>query len=939
MEGSQLASDIVRFELFGKFKVACNGREVELPDYRYLTYLKLLLLSGQTHLHQKDIPGSPSEDQIRDIVDKANLDKVDGQGGRYGLLRETGLELRFRSGAGVYLKGEWTCDLVEFETIWRSRSATDLDTLEIALLTYADGIDRQLCSDPPAWLPKRIAKIEAKKEDIYREIAARRTQQSRHPSGLQEPVRPLLEIPLPTTNPDRREARRFHYGERVVPLTGREEELAQLTQFMDSPDSFRWWALVGGAGSGKSRLSLELMLSARGAGWDVGAWALDDHFARWLDWVPQQNNLVVVDYVVERFSAVQNQLRKLARTKFASTVKSKVRVLLLERNASDLWWQGLTAEDSVEDKSVLDSLHSRRPLELRALDLASITEIIATKSPGISESRREILARLFLTTIDRQGRPLFAAMFAEAYRDERDLASKSRWSELDLTRTILQKEVRRWRSAGVRDEDLNLLVMSTITGEIALKYLEGETLSKLVRDGLLTASWDDQKMEALATLGEEWNPFRPRMTAMQPDFLGEFFVLERLGGTLRLDAAHAPLPQQIAVDARNLLAACWRIADGASLAFQLRSLADHHQVAIDLGLDEPPAGVSASIFAYRNLLRAGKSFRRGFELLDRVEQECSNLDAAVYNVLIDKASSLAEAKLVVERMFKNGVMPTTYTLNSVVAKSASYAEMLEIAKTMESRGCAADVVTFNSLLEKAPQTEAPELLKEMVRREILPSVVTFNTLMTKSASFEEVTGFYQQMRSSGLTPTSVTLRILIQRSPDVAQARKFLKEAISKGIRVDAHTYNTLIGKGMFAEGLETLSDLLAKDIKPIPQTFNYLLSKTTSREEFELGLDIMKDHGFFPGSQIIIDYIAKASSLDAALPMTMQLARQGLGMQAQVVAALVAKANSLGEATQMLDEIGREYPDIAKIRAEPVVLAVLEKKAKQPTNRHGADE
>lgn len=56
----------------------------------------------------------------------------------------------------------------------------------------------------------------------------------------------------------------------AVPFVGREAELGALQGWLDGPDAVRVRCVTGGAGSGKTRLALELCALAEATGWDVG---------------------------------------------------------------------------------------------------------------------------------------------------------------------------------------------------------------------------------------------------------------------------------------------------------------------------------------------------------------------------------------------------------------------------------------------------------------------------------------------------------------------------------------------------------------------------------------------------------------------------------------------------------------------------------------------
>lgn len=123
----------VRFELFGGFRVLVDGQEVQLPEQAYLSYLRLIVMSGSVRRWQTD-------DRARDVLLKANKPPRMGLGGRYNFHALTGLKLNYSEGVGVFMEGDWTSDVEEFENIWESRRRASEPDLVRAEMLYRTGI-------------------------------------------------------------------------------------------------------------------------------------------------------------------------------------------------------------------------------------------------------------------------------------------------------------------------------------------------------------------------------------------------------------------------------------------------------------------------------------------------------------------------------------------------------------------------------------------------------------------------------------------------------------------------------------------------------------------------------------------------------------------------------------------------------------------------------
>jgi DNA polymerase III delta prime subunit len=138
----------------------------------------------------------------------------------------------------------------------------------------------------------------------------------------------------------------------VVPFVGRDREVARLKEWCEDEGSVPVRMLTGAGGVGKTRLAEHAMGVLRRAGWEcsavdegleAGAWeAARDGTARRV--------LLVVDYAETR-TGLADLLRSVAR----EPVKSRVRVLLVARDAGE-WWDALGMH-SAAVRSLLEGVH------------------------------------------------------------------------------------------------------------------------------------------------------------------------------------------------------------------------------------------------------------------------------------------------------------------------------------------------------------------------------------------------------------------------------------------------------------------------------------------------------------------------------------------------------------------------------------------------------
>lgn len=156
----------------------------------------------------------------------------------------------------------------------------------------------------------------------------------------------------------------------AVPLVGREKELGELEAWLEKDEPVSVHAIVGGAGSGKTRLALELCRRAEDRGWQAGFVSADEieRFAEHepIDaWDRDGPALVVVDYAARSARSLNRVLRGLVGRPQAH----KVRFLVLERHAEREggWWAELRRIEGSSEDAVLDWFTGTVPRQLASL--------------------------------------------------------------------------------------------------------------------------------------------------------------------------------------------------------------------------------------------------------------------------------------------------------------------------------------------------------------------------------------------------------------------------------------------------------------------------------------------------------------------------------------------------------------------------------------------
>ncbi len=380
------------------------------------------------------------------------------------------------------------------------------------------------------------------------------------PQGPEEPI-----LILPDSNPA---VSWLPFSARVTAFVGRDNERAELEQFLRADRKFSWSLITGAAGTGKSRLALEICRDVR-LGWNAGFLSRTDDFRRWSYFRPAQPTLIVIDYVASRAMDASSAVLQLTRS--ASHFPNPVRILLVERDQGS-WWSRFLREDSQSECAELVASQHGEPLRVGPLSSAALRSIAADVARSQKTSWSASTERTFdarMRTLDPLDRPLFGMIAAAYPRGEAaDAVADSK-----VLRLVLKNEAAR-RAQAIPDDERrqkieNLMTLATFVGGLlprsdGFSFLSETDVASLVPVPELI----DPRMYrdvVAATSGEAV------LAGLQPDILGERFVLDRLtagGGASQV--------------AKRLLAAAWRVQPDDLCEFVVRAASDFPG---DAGLD------------------------------------------------------------------------------------------------------------------------------------------------------------------------------------------------------------------------------------------------------------------------------------------------------------------------------------------------------------------
>jgi len=385
----------------------------------------------------------------------------------------------------------------------------------------------------------------------------------------------------------------FHYTSPVVDTIGREKEKEQLRSFLTGGQGFRWMQLAGVGGQGKSRLALQLVIQAANDKWAAG-FLYDEELKAFTKtagaWQPDRPHLIVLDYIIGRERSISRLMRAFWENR--EKYQHPVRLLLLERQR---WDAGNTAKpqetpkmaalpapnrssspirSAVEELTAAPQAQTRAPEAGRGaaewfvkacgaadeyvrnvLQMAYLPSVIEldgmrdTELVWIVRRVAQLSGRAHLPQTDRfisdqldrldsAGRPLFAYLLGLAFSTSEEGGA---WADReDLLNYVLRREQRQRWSAYFEGEPpaigddipaMRLAVLATI--------VRGFDFRERMLAELVHPINSDLRRQALALnagqiAASEQGPGN-YLHPLEPDLLGEWFVLKAFDGGLPMD--------------------------------------------------------------------------------------------------------------------------------------------------------------------------------------------------------------------------------------------------------------------------------------------------------------------------------------------------------------------------------------------------------------------
>jgi tetratricopeptide (TPR) repeat protein len=235
---------------------------------------------------------------------------------------------------------------------------------------------------------------------------------------------------------------------------------------------------------------------------------------------------------------------------------------------------------------------------------------------------------------------------------------------------------------------------------------------------------------------------------------------------------------------------------------------------------------------------------------------------------------MVEVLSYLETIRHEGVKPNVVTYSSLISKAPYYDIAVAWLETMRAKDVKPNAVTYNTLIFKAPDFEtAQALLGEMRSEAIEPNVITYSTLISKTEEYESAADLFAKMEQENVQPNTITYNALMLKSPDYEVACSWLEKMKKDDLKADVMTFNTLIYKAPDYETAEAkFREMGIEGIQPNIVTYNRLFSKDLSAKSAEEIIVWYLDQPYHPDEplQAAISAYRKVGRVDHALRLTL---------------------------------------------------------------------
>ncbi len=324
---------------------------------------------------------------------------------------------------------------------------------------------------------------------------------------------------------------KFDYKYQYLNFVGRTEEMSRLWNFIGEKDDtckFRWWLITGPGGMGKSRIAQLLCLRLEGYYSGFLEIKSSNAFTNWEIWNPTVPTLIIIDYALSKVEKVAEIITTVKRR--SKTYSHPVRLLLLDRKETEEWEKKNRIGTEIEDSLYRDKISPEdTKLALKPLSVGEqweiILQIIKTENPDrielVLDTKNNILEKL--AELDKERRPLFTFLVGMALSKGDNVRDWNTFNLLDNTLKRLEDLWSRYIDQNEMDIYTRVLVVNTLCGKLDKKAL-AQLLAKIDPNTVYK-----QFIHNYEVITQQYESDRNAVwQGLQPDILGEFFVLKTI---------------------------------------------------------------------------------------------------------------------------------------------------------------------------------------------------------------------------------------------------------------------------------------------------------------------------------------------------------------------------------------------------------------------------
>ena len=332
----------------------------------------------------------------------------------------------------------------------------------------------------------------------------------------------------------------FVYNAGIIDFVGRKEEIKELKSFADIEGDFKWWAIVGKGGTGKTRLVFEFTNIMKDEGWNI-EWINRDSLKNISDFNKRltisRKNIIVADYGRSFVRELGRWMVGITRDIANRKNVSKIRVLIIERE-QDEKIGSLTSLLSEEDYNgcLRDYSWDKQFLCLKAPHDNDIKKIIRNYGLYKGEMIEDPVIDLLVRTLEKVDpgfkRPLYAMFITDAYCENEDPTT---WDKESVLEWVTEREDKIIVSKTVECTGQNnalqksvlqaIRFIATINGGISIENISNQYFDywnryEKIFEHTINGNTLEECIEYVGIMEDGI------IDAIRPDILGEFFVLK-----------------------------------------------------------------------------------------------------------------------------------------------------------------------------------------------------------------------------------------------------------------------------------------------------------------------------------------------------------------------------------------------------------------------------